>query len=61
MVRLPPRSTLFPYTTLFRSVAENAKLDAVDLEKEIAYIVSDSRRATQILLWCQDKNERPWP
>lgn len=44
-----------------KRVAENAKLDAVDLEKEIAYIVSDSRRATQILLWCQDKNERPWP
>ena len=24
MIRRPPRSTLFPYTTLFRSVAENA-------------------------------------
>src|SRR5688572_31391580 len=23
MIRRPPRSTLFPYTTLFRSVAEN--------------------------------------
>src|SRR5436309_4904738 len=26
MVRRPPRSTLFPYTTLFRSPAELAKL-----------------------------------
>src|SRR5438477_3305063 len=24
MIRRPPRSTLFPYTTLFRSVARNA-------------------------------------
>src|SRR2546425_11531585 len=24
MIRRPPRSTLFPYTTLFRSLAENA-------------------------------------
>src|SRR5688500_14502848 len=28
MIRLPPRSTLFPYTTLFRSVPVN---DAVNL------------------------------
>src|SRR3712207_8549042 len=29
MIRRPPRSTLFPYTTLFRSLAEiNARLDA---------------------------------
>src|SRR5258707_5419025 len=26
MIRRPPRSTLFPYTTLFRSVGENARL-----------------------------------
>src|SRR5690242_20963465 len=25
MIRRPPRSTLFPYTTLFRSRSENAK------------------------------------
>src|SRR3712207_7442301 len=25
MIRRPPRSTLFPYTTLFRSVADKAK------------------------------------
>src|SRR6266478_8800679 len=25
MIRPPPRSTLFPYTTLFRSVRENAR------------------------------------
>src|SRR5258708_25096555 len=26
MIRRPPRSTLFPYTTLFRSIAELARL-----------------------------------
>src|SRR5690348_17469360 len=32
MIRRPPRSTLFPYTTLFRSVAcalENAELNGI--------------------------------
>src|SRR3712207_8951091 len=28
MIRRPPRSTLFPYTTLFRSRAEDAALEA---------------------------------
>src|SRR5256885_6225582 len=28
MIRRPPRSTLFPYTTLFRSVAEVARIRA---------------------------------
>src|SRR2546427_11978582 len=27
MIRRPPRSTLFPYTTLFRSVSEFAKVE----------------------------------
>src|SRR5258707_5268489 len=27
MIRRPPRSTLFPYTTLFRSVGHDAQLD----------------------------------
>src|SRR2546422_38402 len=30
MIRRPPRSTLFPYTTLFRSVAEGAGEIAID-------------------------------
>src|SRR3989442_9694612 len=35
MIRRPPRSTLFPYTTLFRS-AEGARLRAVGVEVERA-------------------------
>src|SRR3712207_7828305 len=30
MIRRPPRSTLFPYTTLFRSVAADMLRDAYD-------------------------------
>src|SRR3712207_8147406 len=30
MIRRPPRSTLFPYTTLFRSVAEATTIDGGD-------------------------------
>src|SRR5258708_8455445 len=43
MIRRPPRSTLFPYTTLFRSLAQNAAqlrstLKADDLKKGLAYV-----------------------
>src|SRR6185295_17880341 len=31
MIRRPPRSTLFPYTTLFRSVLVHAAIDDVDV------------------------------
>src|SRR6202049_5298456 len=29
MIRRPPRSTLFPYTTLFRSVRRNARIECL--------------------------------
>src|SRR2546430_9569220 len=32
MIRRPPRSTLFPYTTLFRSIHDDAA--ALDLDRE---------------------------
>src|SRR3712207_7248463 len=32
MIRRPPRSTLFPYTTLFRSALEAASIGAWDLD-----------------------------
>src|SRR5256886_13172668 len=31
MIRRPPRSTLFPYTTLFRSIYASAQLGAAEL------------------------------
>src|SRR3712207_8368121 len=33
MIRRPPRSTLFPYTTLFRSVEEAVKVIAEQLDR----------------------------
>src|SRR5207302_6410348 len=44
MIRRPPRSTLFPYTTLFRSEAENPR----QLTHE-SLVVSRSHPATQFL------------
>src|SRR2546428_8300087 len=50
MIRRPPRSTLFPYTTLFRSIVggeitSKAKLDYVqivrDTVREIGYVNDD--------------------
>src|SRR3712207_9264246 len=36
MIRRPPRSTLFPYTTLFRSLIESGLLQAINLSTLIA-------------------------
>src|SRR2546430_8608423 len=35
MIRRPPRSTLFPYTTLFRSFMENYRNRRKDMEKAL--------------------------
>src|SRR2546430_11285323 len=45
MIRRPPRSTLFPYTTLFRSALEGAK---TDLRRDgyllpVAYVLADNQ------------------
>src|SRR5260221_12297708 len=37
MIRRPPRSTLFPYTTLFRSVSTVRELDDVKVELALQY------------------------
>src|SRR2546428_12552342 len=41
MIRRPPRSTLFPYTTLFRSVgiAEDARTESLSLPNVYTYYV----------------------
>src|SRR5258708_20401251 len=46
MIRRPPRSTLFPYTTLFRSQEE---ISAVAARLESAY--PDTNRGRGIRLW----------
>src|SRR3712207_7509488 len=48
MIRRPPRSTLFPYTTLFRSRPGDRR-DAVPLQGEVVAVapVVDDREARQ--------------
>src|SRR5688572_32596693 len=56
MIRRPPRSTLFPYTTLFRSVARAAsREEAEENEKEIqkisgddAHVAYEDRKSTRL-------------
>src|SRR2546425_9588983 len=36
MIRRPPRSTLFPYTTLFRSVPDRVDLPIAPVMREVA-------------------------
>src|SRR3712207_7591041 len=42
MIRRPPRSTLFPYTTLFRS---NVKQEAVQIENERDQLIAQLEKA----------------
>src|SRR3712207_7697689 len=46
MIRRPPRSTLFPYTTLFRSVAagEDARCDPMLLRNHLQENLEELRR-----------------
>src|SRR5690349_22782310 len=47
MIRLPPRSTLFPYTTLFRSIL--AAIDGL-----LAKAGTDKSKLLQATIWLQD-------
>src|SRR2546427_10018181 len=50
MIRRPPRSTLFPYTTLFRSSQRRAQAQAAaERTAEITAAVADSQRAANDL------------
>src|SRR2546421_8736014 len=53
MIRRPPRSTLFPYTTLFRSIAVATVLSDETLQDEIAIsvaqvVASANRKAKEL-------------
>src|SRR3712207_8493019 len=45
MIRRPPRSTLFPYTTLFRSLTEQLQIRGI---QRVAAATGDSEDPTQI-------------
>src|SRR5688572_32435989 len=57
MLRRPPRSTLFPYTTLFRSFEKEGSLQVAVFEGKISV---KSRNSEQILIAGQtfDSNNR---
>src|SRR2546422_4021889 len=59
MIRRPPRSTLFPYTTLFRSPEIIMKALAVDEVHEICrpLVIGDARRLRKAgeLVWSRLK------
>src|SRR2546430_10194415 len=49
MIRRPPRSTLFPYTTLFRSLAQvDLLLDAVDARDDEVHPWLQDRKSTRL-------------
>src|SRR5229473_6220588 len=51
MIRRPPRSTLFPYTTLFRSLAPSAHLPSEGRRRSAASAVQDWLNASEGALW----------
>src|SRR5256885_11069001 len=47
MIRRPPRSTLFPYTTLFRSLAEDAARMRLQDEAGTGFTIGDVQEKYQ--------------
>src|SRR3712207_8839305 len=48
MIRRPPRSTLFPYTTLFRSARESLGIELLDFTQQLANLVGHLGVALQV-------------
>src|SRR3712207_7666747 len=48
MIRRPPRSTLFPYTTLFRSVGSTRTAEVLDLSGKAAAPVAANLKWRQV-------------
>src|SRR3989449_9273089 len=46
MIRRPPRSTLFPYTTLFRSRTPELSQEVSRLRRDVGGRLADAREAT---------------
>src|SRR3712207_7271188 len=58
MIRRPPRSTLFPYTTLFRSVGEHAVSAPSDTEAENE-VAALQRLVTEVRRFRAEQGLRP--
>src|ERR1043166_7328932 len=51
MIRRPPRSTLFPYTTLFRSPATPERLIRYSAAAVVAFVAFDKVLSPQFMIW----------
>src|SRR5260221_6461463 len=47
MIRRPPRSTLFPYTTLFRSPQPAVRAGVVGLVEEVVHVQRQAQRSEE--------------
>src|SRR5690242_21528698 len=61
MIRRPPRSTLFPYTTLFRSVADDDRVGVGDLARvaDEPLVGLDRHRAVAGILVAEQRRGDP--
>src|SRR5260370_5409084 len=55
MIRRPPRSTLFPYTTLFRSVVDDGSVPEIASIQELEVVLRDPR--VRLLRLVQNRSE----
>src|SRR3712207_9144569 len=60
MIRRPPRSTLFPYTTLFRSTVNSAvyRIGAASFDKERAALLAAKADGSEVRCPDEDATER---
>src|SRR3712207_8308547 len=56
MIRRPPRSTLFPYTTLFRSAVYVNNRENIDKEKQLANQLDTVRN---VISWLREEGLEP--
>src|SRR3712207_8663191 len=54
MIRRPPRSTLFPYTTLFRSFKTFFTLEDLRFDQELGFDLIDNTWAMAAFYWNVD-------
>src|SRR5688572_30913411 len=58
MIRRPPRSTLFPYTTLFRSQVDQAEvLHGVKVADPYRWLEDDVRKSDEVASWVASQNQ----